>query len=380
MGVDYSGGRHSLRRVARPAPTRSRSCSERQGAGSGSDGGRHGAPAIASAPTRADNAVTMKTTKRPRKAATAPGKAEGLAGFHIRAERLAAGKALRQRVPRESHGDWRPPRKARDPVEILERSNRGRLPELVPIRYGRMSASPFTFFRGSAALMAHDLATTPTTGIDVQACGDCHLLNFGGFATPERNLVFDLNDFDETLPAPWEWDLKRLVVSFVVAARDNGLSDDDGRQAALACVRAYREHLRECSRQRPLEVWYAAAGRGDPDRRGARAPRNDGSGSRSRTGRASASSKTSSRRSRGRSAGATGSSTSRRSCSTSREPGFEERVRGGLGRTTATRCPTIAACCSTAIAWTTTRSRWSASAASGRAASSAACSPRTAIR
>ena len=141
-------------------------------------------PAIASTPTRADNAVTMKTTKRPRKAATAPGKAEGLAGFHIRAERLAAGKALRQRVPRESHGDWRPPRKARDPVEILERSNRGRLPELVPIRYGRMVRTPFTFLRGSAALMAHDLATTPTTGIEVQACGDCHLLNFGAFATP----------------------------------------------------------------------------------------------------------------------------------------------------------------------------------------------------
>jgi len=119
-----------------------------------------------------------------------------------------------------------------------------------------MVRSTFTFFRGSAALMAYDLATTPVTGIRVQACGDCHLLNFGAFATPERNLVFDLNDFDETLPAPWEWDLKRLVVSFLIAGRDNRLSDADGRIAVLECVRAYREHLRECSRMRPLEVWY----------------------------------------------------------------------------------------------------------------------------
>jgi uncharacterized protein (DUF2252 family) len=195
-------------------------------------------------------------TKRPRKAPTAQGKAEGLAGFHVRSERLAAGKALRERVPRESHGNWRPPRQGRDPVEILEQSNRGRLPELVPIRYGRMVRTPFTFLRGSAGLMAYDLATLPSTGIKVQACGDCHLLNFGAFATPERNLVFDLNDFDETLPAPWEWDLKRLVVSFQVAARDNRLSDAAGQRAVLACVRAYREHLRECSRLRPLDVWY----------------------------------------------------------------------------------------------------------------------------
>jgi uncharacterized protein (DUF2252 family) len=119
-----------------------------------------------------------------------------------------------------------------------------------------MVRSTFTFFRGSAALMGYDLATTPATGVRVQACGDCHLLNFGAFATPERNLVFDLNDFDETLPAPWEWDLKRLVVSFLIAGRDNRLSDADGRIAVLECVRAYREHLRECSRMRPLEVWY----------------------------------------------------------------------------------------------------------------------------
>jgi uncharacterized protein (DUF2252 family) len=159
-------------------------------------------------------------------------------------------------VPRESHADWKSPRRDRDPIAILDASNRGRLQELVPIRYGRMVRTPFTFLRGSAALMARDLATTPATGIKVQACGDCHLLNFGAFATPERNLVFDLNDFDETLPAPWEWDLKRLVASFQVAARDNRQSDDDGQRAVLECVRAYREHLRECSKMRPLEVWY----------------------------------------------------------------------------------------------------------------------------
>jgi uncharacterized protein (DUF2252 family) len=179
-----------------------------------------------------------------------------IADFHARAERVAAGKVLREHIPRKDHGKWKPLRKNRDPISILEASNRGRLQELVPIRYGRMVRSPFTFLRGSAALMAHDLATTPTTGIRVQACGDCHLLNVGAFATPERNLVFDLNDFDETLPAPWEWDLKRLVVSFLVAGRDNGLSDDFSRVAVLECVRAYREHLRECSRLRPLEVWY----------------------------------------------------------------------------------------------------------------------------
>jgi uncharacterized protein (DUF2252 family) len=176
--------------------------------------------------------------------------------FRSRAERLAAGKALRDTVPRTSHAEWKPPARNRDPIAILEQSNRERLQELVPIRYGRMLRSPFTFLRGSAALMAYDHSTTPSTGLRVQACGDCHLLNFGLFATPERNLVFDLNDFDETLPAPWEWDLKRLVVSFAVAARDNKLSDADAREAVLKCARAYREKLREYSRMSPLEVWY----------------------------------------------------------------------------------------------------------------------------
>lgn len=173
-----------------------------------------------------------------------------------RAQRLEAGKALRATVTREAHGQWKRPAKRRSPVDILEESNQGRVPELVPVRFGRMVKSPFAFLRGSAGLMASDLATTPATGIRVQACGDCHLLNFGLYATPERNLVFDLNDFDETLPAPWEWDLKRLVVSFTVAGRDYGQTDRNSRAAAVEVARAYRTRLREYSKMSPLEVWY----------------------------------------------------------------------------------------------------------------------------
>jgi uncharacterized protein (DUF2252 family) len=163
---------------------------------------------------------------------------------------------LRQSLAHDRHAVWKGAAKTRDPVKILAASNRGRLPELVPIRYGRMLRSPFTFLRGSAGLMASDLVTMPSTGLRVQACGDCHLMNFGLFATPERNLVFDMNDFDETLPAPWEWDVKRLAVSFAVAARDNGRPDGEASSAAVACVRAYREHLRDCSKRSPLDVWY----------------------------------------------------------------------------------------------------------------------------
>ena len=176
--------------------------------------------------------------------------------FRPREERVEAGKTLRQTLPRGSHATWKPPARHRDPVAILEASNRDRLPQLVPIRYGRMLRSPFTFLRGSAGLMAFDLATTPTTRINVQCCGDCHLMNFGLFATPERNLIFDINDFDETLPAPWEWDLKRLAVSFVVAARDSRHSDKEARAAAIQCVGAYRKHLRACSKKSPLDIWY----------------------------------------------------------------------------------------------------------------------------
>lgn len=177
--------------------------------------------------------------------------------FHSREERLARGQALREKLPRDAHGRWKSPGRERDVIAILKKSNRDRLKELVPIRYGRMLRSPFTFLRGSAALMAHDLATGRDIGVPVQACGDCHLLNFGLFATPERNLVFDLNDFDETLPAPWEWDIKRLAASFVVAGRDSGVSDMRAREAAVACVRAYRENLRAYSKLNPLEVWYS---------------------------------------------------------------------------------------------------------------------------
>lgn len=176
--------------------------------------------------------------------------------FKSRNERLNDGKVLRDKVPRSSHAGWTASADRRDPVDILEESNQNRLPELVPIRYGRMLRSPFTFLRGSAGLMAYDLATTPTTGVRVQACGDCHLLNFGLFATPERNLIFDINDFDETLPAPWEWDLKRLAASFAVAVRDQRFGDEDARDVAVECARAYREHLRDYSKMNPLAVWY----------------------------------------------------------------------------------------------------------------------------
>jgi uncharacterized protein (DUF2252 family) len=174
-----------------------------------------------------------------------------------RKERLASGKALRQQTPCEVQGIWKSPGSPRDVIAILQASNRHRLPELVPIRYGRMLRSPLAFLRGSASLMAHDLATAPRTGVNVQACGDCHLLNFGLFASPERNLVFDLNDFDETLPGPWEWDIKRLATSFAVAARDRGASATHARGVAVDCVRAYRESLRAYSKLTPLEIWYS---------------------------------------------------------------------------------------------------------------------------
>ncbi|MCU0070471.1 DUF2252 domain-containing protein [Pseudomonas koreensis] len=197
----------------------------------------------------------MTSQKKPsrKKAATA----ESSPVFRSREERMARGKQLRKQIPRESHAEWKSPGRQRDVIAILGKSNRDRLSELVPIRYGRMLRSPFTFLRGSAALMAHDLAKGPNIGVSVQACGDCHLLNFGLFATPERNLIFDLNDFDETLPAPWEWDIKRLAASFAVAARDGGAADARAREIAVACTRAYREHLRAYSKMSPLEVWYS---------------------------------------------------------------------------------------------------------------------------
>jgi len=148
-------------------------------------------------------------------------------------ERITSGKALRKKVPRSAHAKWAPPSDRPDPVELLRDSDRGRLPELLPVRYGRMRQSPFAFFRGSAAVMAWDLSRAPATGITVQACGDCHAANFGGFASPERRLLFDINDFDETLRASWEWDVKRLAASIVVASREFGLGNSSCRDAAL---------------------------------------------------------------------------------------------------------------------------------------------------
>ncbi len=174
-----------------------------------------------------------------------------------RAERRAAGKALRRHVPRSSHATWSPPPARPDPVSLLEETTPGRLAHLVPIRYGRMITSPFAFLRGSAVIMANDLATTPVTGIQVQACGDAHLGNFGTFATPERNQVFDLNDFDETLPGPWEWDVKRLAASIVVAGRALGFAGTLNRQAVLNGLRAYREHMAEFAGMRSLDLWYS---------------------------------------------------------------------------------------------------------------------------
>ena len=170
--------------------------------------------------------------------------------------RLAEGKARRSKVSRESHARWKPAARRRDPIATLIESSRGRVAQLLPIRYGRMMQSPFAFFRGAASVMAGDLDRTPTSGMYVQLCGDCHLVNFGGFATPERRMIFDLNDFDETLSGPWEWDLKRLVTSFVIASRHNRFSKSEARECALACARSYRRRLAEFSRMRALDVWY----------------------------------------------------------------------------------------------------------------------------
>ncbi|HEY2312495.1 MAG TPA: DUF2252 domain-containing protein [Streptosporangiaceae bacterium] len=169
----------------------------------------------------------------------------------------AWGQGQRRLAPRSSHGQWAPPPDRPDPVAILEEQARTRVPDLVPIRYGRMVASPFAYFRGAAAPMAWDLAHTPTTGIRVQACGDAHLLNFGMFAAPDRRLVFDVNDFDETLPAPFEWDVKRLAASLVVAARDKEFRDHDARTAARAAVRSYRTEMASYAAMRFLDVWYS---------------------------------------------------------------------------------------------------------------------------
>ena len=173
-----------------------------------------------------------------------------------RADRKDEGKALRLAVPLASHAQWHAPTHRRDPIDLLIESGAGRVPELLPIRYGRMMQSPFTFYRGAAAIMAADLAGLPSTGIRVQACGDCHLVNFGSFATPERRQIIAINDFDETLPAPWEWDIKRLAASFVVAGRNNSFNTEEAREAAQTCARSYRERMREFAKMGVLDVWY----------------------------------------------------------------------------------------------------------------------------
>jgi uncharacterized protein (DUF2252 family) len=171
-------------------------------------------------------------------------------------ERMATGHSLRSQVSRKSHGEWKRPKDRADPIAILQKSDEGRIPELLPIRYGRMRESPFAFLRGAAAIMAADLAHTPITGVRVQACGDCHIMNFGAFASPERNLIFDINDFDETLPAPWEWDIKRLVTSIELARRSVGGRRKDREAAIRAAASSYRRHMAGYAQMSALEVWY----------------------------------------------------------------------------------------------------------------------------
>src|SRR5215212_273618 len=172
-------------------------------------------------------------------------------------ERRAHGKEARSRTALSSHSGWAPASDRPDPVGLLEEQNRTREPDLVPVRHGRMLVSPFTFYRGAAKVMAADLAGTPTAGLKVQLCGDAHLSNFGAFASPERQLLFGLNDFDETLPGPFEYDVKRLAASFTVAARNNGFGQADTRAATRASVAAYREAMASFAAMGTLDIWYA---------------------------------------------------------------------------------------------------------------------------
>jgi uncharacterized protein (DUF2252 family) len=178
------------------------------------------------------------------------------------AERVERGKKARAAVPRDSHAEFSPTADRPDPVALLQEQESVRVPELVPIRHGRMMVSPFTYYRGAALPMARDLAATPVSGFAVQACGDAHLSNFGIFGSPERRLVFDVNDFDETLPGPWEWDVKRLAASMEVAARDNGFTAKETREIVMATVASYRNAMRAFAAMSNLEVWYS---RGDMD-------------------------------------------------------------------------------------------------------------------
>jgi uncharacterized protein (DUF2252 family) len=170
--------------------------------------------------------------------------------------RIELGRSFRKQVPRSSHGDWTPAANRPNPISLLQEQDKGRLQQLLPIKYGRMVASPFAFLRGSAVVMASDLAASPVSGLQVVLCGDAHLSNFGIFATPERNLVFDINDFDETYPGPWEWDLKRLAASAVVAGRENGFKESNCQDLAGVVARSYREAMKEFAEAAILDVWY----------------------------------------------------------------------------------------------------------------------------
>ncbi len=187
--------------------------------------------------------------------------AEGPRVDHLtRAERIAVGKAARAKVPRSIHGEWAPADDRPDPIDLLTQQEQDRVTELVPIRHGRMAASPFAFYRGAANVLAADLAAAPRTGLNVQLCGDAHLANFGGFASPERSLVFDINDFDETHPGPFEWDVKRLAASLEIAARSRGFDAKTRGRIVADSVRSYRERIRTFASMRNLDVWYAQLG------------------------------------------------------------------------------------------------------------------------
>ncbi|MFY9670900.1 MAG: DUF2252 domain-containing protein [Trebonia sp.] len=199
----------------------------------------------------------LKVAASPRQQARA--QLDTRTGHLTPAERAARGAQARAEVPRESHADFTVPASRPDPITLLEEQAKARVPELVPVRWGRMMVSPFTYYRGAALPMASDLATTPVSGLTVQACGDAHLSNFGVFGSAERNLVFDVNDFDETLPGPWEWDVKRLAASMEVAARSNGFSDKQRRKIVAGTVAGYRQAMRDFAGMSQLGIWYARA-------------------------------------------------------------------------------------------------------------------------
>jgi hypothetical protein len=202
----------------------------------------------------------MPESREPQHVVLADADAEGFASLRRpatpRSERYALGRSLRRQAPRTALGRWKPPADRPDPVEVVAAANEGRVERLVPVRMGRMAASPFAFLRGAAAVMAEDFAQLPATGITPVICGDAHLSNFGFYASPERDLVFDLNDFDEAHPGAWEWDLRRLVTSVWVAGRHNGASEEDCGDAVTRCVTHYRDHLRHLAEEPLLRRAY----------------------------------------------------------------------------------------------------------------------------